>query len=132
MKSSDLGEFLNRDKLVDKFKYNSRGYQDSYEAIMKIKIFILKFMKMASNSFTKMDWQNKYGGKSWANIADGWLKLYNAKSNDDIKIYIDHIYDLQHNTNTVFNKLESYYKEGGYFWIKGALDLKAEDRKSVV
>lgn len=39
---------------------------------------------------------------------------------------IDHIYDLQHNTDTVFNKLKSYYREGsGYGWVKKALDDKA-------
>jgi len=37
---------------------------------------------------------------------------------------IDHIYDLQHNTDTVFNKLRSYYK-GGYGWIDKALTEKA-------
>jgi hypothetical protein len=41
-----------------------------------------------------------------------------------MSVAIDHIYDLQHNTDTVFNKLKSYYK-GGYRWIKTALDDKA-------
>ena len=41
-----------------------------------------------------------------------------------MSVAIDHIYDLQHNTDTVFNKLKSYYK-GGYGWIKTALDDKA-------
>jgi len=39
-------------------------------------------------------------------------------------VAIDHIYDLQHNTDTVFNKLKSYYNDG-YGWIKKALDDKA-------
>lgn len=42
----------------------------------------------------------------------------------DIPAAIDHIYDLQHNTDTVFNKLRSYYK-GGYGWIEQALTDKA-------
>ena len=39
-------------------------------------------------------------------------------------VAIDHVYDLQHNTDTVFNKLQEYYKDG-YQWIKDALDDKA-------
>jgi hypothetical protein len=42
----------------------------------------------------------------------------------DVPAAIDHIYDLQHNTDTVFNKLRSYYK-GGYGWIEQALTDKA-------
>jgi hypothetical protein len=40
-------------------------------------------------------------------------------------VAIDHIYDLQHNTSTVFNKLNSYLKDGKYTWILKALDHKA-------
>lgn len=41
-------------------------------------------------------------------------------------VAIDHVYDLQHNTDTVFNKLKSYYNSSkGYSWIAAALDHKA-------
>lgn len=39
---------------------------------------------------------------------------------------IDHIYDLQHNTSTVFDKVQTYAKQGGYEWLMRALDHKAE------
>jgi len=39
-------------------------------------------------------------------------------------VAIDHVYDLQHNNNTVFDKLLTYNK-GGYEWIKDSLDFKA-------
>lgn len=43
-----------------------------------------------------------------------------------MSVAIDHVYDLQHNTDTVFNKLKSYYgRKSGYSWIKKALDHKA-------
>ncbi len=41
-------------------------------------------------------------------------------------VAIDHVYDLQHNKDTVFNKLKRYYQDGmGYAWIVNALDFKA-------
>lgn len=72
-------------------------------------------------------WHGSYGGEAWERIADGWLRLNDANSESKMVVAIDHIYDLQHNTDTVFNKLASYYKqENGYGWIKKALDKKAK------
>jgi hypothetical protein len=53
-------------------------------------------------------------------------KRENAQQQQELTIpaAIDHIYDLQHNTDTVFNKLRSYY-QGGYGWIDAALSEKA-------
>ena len=113
-----------RKELVNRFKENGRGYQDSYEALKKTKISTSKFMTMAADAFKNLNWSSSYGGKPWAMIAEGWLKLDRAKNYNDKVIAIDHAYDLQHNTGTVFNKLKSYYKEG-YGWIKNALDKKA-------
>ena len=66
-----------------------------------------------------------YGGEKteWDKQSD---KSKTVKQSDKkpMSVAIDHIYDLQHNTDTVFNKLKSYYKTG-YGWIKTALDDKA-------
>lgn len=83
--------------------------------------------KVPANIAKGIKWNTDYGGKAWANIARGWLRLNKSKSKPDMFINIDHVYDLQHNTDTVFNKLKTYYKEG-YDWIKKALDHKAEIR----
>ncbi len=40
---------------------------------------------------------------------------------------IDHCYDLQHNTNVVFDKVNNWKKNGSHGWIKPALNLKAQD-----
>jgi len=79
-------------------------------------------------------WSPNYGGLAWGNICDAWFSLYNAKSINDIAVYIDHIYDIQHNTGTIFSKLSSYYNTSnelfrgskGYDWIYKLLDMKAQ------
>jgi hypothetical protein len=84
------------------------------------------FVDIAEAAFGggELSWAGAYGGKPWANICDGWQKLKNSPK-EQLSIWIDHIYDLQHNTDTVFNKLQSYYKESeGWSWIKRALDFK--------
>lgn len=58
----------------------------------------------------------------------GKSEVENEKKTSQIEpmsVAIDHVYDLQHNTNTVFNKLESYKSNGGYVWVMDALDDKA-------
>ena len=113
------------DRTLDRFKDNLSVYKDSYKAIKKTGISTSKFMKMAADAFRNLSWNEHYGREPWAQIAEGWLMLNNAKTYNQKVIAIDHAYDLQHNTDTVFNKLKSYYK-GGYEWVKRALDYKAK------
>lgn len=89
----------------------------------------LEFVKLAKKMFQYPEWSRQYGGKAWENICDGWLKLYKAVPNpknkyQDTIMAIDHIYDLQHNTGTVFNKVPSYDIEDKD-WLKDALNYKA-------
>lgn len=70
-------------------------------------------------------WQEGYGGEAWWKIAKGYRRLLDAKSLGDKMVAIDHIYDLQHNNDTVFDKVKEYYKDGSYSWLKKALDDKA-------
>ena len=85
------------------------------------------FIQMAEKIFDAYEWNSAYGGEAWARICAGWLSLNAAKTVDEMGTWIDHVYDLQHNTDTVFNKLKSYYGNyvSGYSWIKKALDHKA-------
>ena len=95
------------------------------------------FVEFAKIIFSDFKWSESFGGKSWADIADGWLKLYDAPytpadNGGNTSAYIDHIYDLEHNSGTVLDKLKSYgiYDENAeyhnYDWIKGVLDAKRE------
>lgn len=71
-------------------------------------------------------WSSAYGGPAWGRIAEGWLLLYHAKTVPQMIAYIDHIYDLEHNTGSVFTKVLSYAKDYGYTWVKEALDHKRD------
>ena len=69
-------------------------------------------------------WDVGYGGTKWAEICEGWLSLNRSKTMIDLQIYIDHIYDLQHNNDTVLDKVESYAKDGNHEWINMSLEFK--------
>ena len=92
------------------------------------------WMNLAKKFFSVESlWNRQYGGKAWAGIANAWTKLNAAKTPDDMMVWIDHIYDLQHNTGSLFNKEEEYKKDSvqgfssrGYSWIQKALDHKRD------
>lgn len=123
------------------------SYKAAFYSIKKNNASKKDFIEMCGTLFENGKWSSSYGGKAWANICKGWLMLYNSekitpnvKQSSDptevsnvkpLNVAIDHIYDLQHNTDTVFNKLESYFSKSGnsgYRWIKQALDHKANVR----
>ena len=83
------------------------------------------FVEICSHAYFKLRWNSSYGGKAWGGIAKGWQRLKDAKAESDQIVAIDHIYDLQHNTGSVFTKVKEYYK-GGYGWLKRALDYKRD------
>lgn len=102
------------------------GREASYKAMLTSGKTPEQWAILAYYLFKKGKWESSFGGPAWASIADAWLKLYRAKNGTQIIAWIDRIYDLQHNTDTVFNKLESYAKAGDYQWLKKALDHKRD------
>lgn len=98
------------------------------------------FAEVAQDCFNSLKWDSGYGNKSWGRIAKGWQNLVNAKTTGDKFTWIDHVYDLQHNSDTVFDKVSIYYKdemraasdddtfddEAGFAWLKDALDWKRD------
>lgn len=73
-------------------------------------------------------WTSGYGGPLWGDICKQWLNLYDAKTVEDISFYIDRINQLEHNNNTVFDKVEQYAIYNGYEWLTQALDTKFNAR----
>lgn len=76
--------------------------------------------------------EEEYGGKVWANIADGWYTLYKANNQRQQIVAIDHIIDLQHNNGVAFNKNRSWTIENGDEfgisvdrWLEEFLDQKS-------
>lgn len=114
-------------KIEEKVKKNQRRYGDDSESevnqqesreisndvvnllIKKGSISKYEFVDLCENVFLAHGaWASSYGGKPWSSICKGWKKLYKANSLDETMIWIDHIFDLQHNTGSVFNKLEDW------------------------
>lgn len=115
------------DGYVDANFFNKNGRSISAKAISKITT-PEKFVDIAEDIFNLSVWGAgcfDYGGVAWAKIAQGWKKLNKAKNDSDRIVYIDHVFDLQHNNDTVLNKSKSYADDyGEYEWIKKALDKK--------
>ena len=113
---------------------NARGYTNSYNSLLNAiekngvnKLEAIKLMKYVFNQDNL--WNMDFGGEAWGSIADSWILLYKAKTQGELIVYIDHVYDIQHNNGTVFNKVDSYGKNpvnGDRFeWIQNALNYKA-------
>lgn len=73
----------------------------------------------------EMNWLDGYGGEAWAAICQGYKDLFNATGLRDNIEKLDVLMSLQHNSDTLFNKIERYAKDGSYSWIVGALNFKA-------
>ena len=64
-------------------------------------------------------------GKAWIAICDSYLNLARASTPEQQYIAIDHLYDIQHTTGSVFDKVPRYYINGSIEWLKKTLDFKA-------
>jgi len=109
----------------------NESFKDSYLAILqaqkKVGLNDLQLAGVFEKMFSEESiWPSAFGGAAWAKIARAFEKLITAKSVENRVVYIDHAYDLQHNTGSVFNKLKGYYKEGNIGWLEKALDWKRD------
>jgi len=132
----DIGNTVVKEKKAKTKVEYIESFVQVYSSLEQSGLTKQQFMEIASATFDSPGWESGYGGQSWANIAEGWLQLNNAKNKHGMIVFIDHIYDLQHNSDTVFNKLGSYAKKsqgtgmiqsarGNHEWISNALDYKA-------
>ena len=116
------------DRFIDtKFFLNQAGRDGSNDAIKSTGVSREKMVAIAENVFnqTKIWYRDGYGGESWAAICRGWKKLNAARGVGDQVVYIDHVFDLQHNTDTVLNKCKDYADDNrSHEWIGDALDDK--------
>lgn len=108
----------------------AKKYQVQPEDRNDIFIFIKSkdeaYEKTAMSLFQKIFsledvWEEDYGGEKWARIARAWPNLYNANSLSNMMVWIDHVYDLEHNTGSVFTKIPLYRDED---WLDSALEYK--------
>ena len=68
-----------------------------------------KLLMEARDAFYNRSWKSGFGGPRWGNIADLLIKHLNAET--DPHLFVDHALALQHNTGTVFNKINNYWKQ---------------------
>ena len=75
-------------------------------------------------------WAEDYGGKPWQLACEAWLHLDTATTLNHMSVWIDRIYDLQHNTGNLLNKNPEY---DGH-WVQHLLDLKfnAQDPRDLI
>ena len=113
-----------QEKLKNKDHIDIR--HDSYQSINELGLSPENVISNAKALFEQEDlWNKNYGGEAWAKICEGWLKLKQSDDKNTIA-WIDHMIDLEHNTGTVFNKLDSWKINGKHNWIKPVLDHKAK------
>lgn len=119
------------DTFIDAYFFlNKEGRDISEDAIKKSGIRPAAFVDIAEYVFNEPIWREQdYGGRSWAAICAGWKKLNSANNLGDQIVYIDHVFDLQHNTDTVLNKCKEYADDSrSHRWISIALDDKKKAR----
>lgn len=115
---SDLGIIAKM--LVD--SHDAASDEMGYEEFQKFRKDFPRIAGSIKKIFSDPElWQKEfYGGKPWANAVDSWMKLHNASSLREMQIWIDHIYDIQHNTGNVLDK-NAAYNNGNF---ERALELK--------
>jgi len=110
-------------------------YMESYLAIVDTQKQLgysdEKFAEVLFDIYSNLHWAGSFGGSNWAKIAKAYKKLLEANTVQSKLIYIDHAYDLQHNTGSVFTKVKAYYKAGEHSlnWLASALDWKRDAQK---
>ena len=72
-------------------------------------------------------WKGGFGGEAWGKIAD--LLVSHLKGEVSSSLFVDQSFALEHNTATVFNKLESYWKQDS---LKTVLDANLHERWDVL
>lgn len=132
LNTNDADEMNPRNK-IGKSQGREESYVSSFLSVEKARKNLKLSKKEAVNCIRELygnvDWDSSYGGAAWAAIAEAYLKLANASTPQERIVYIDHAYDLQHNTGSVFTKVRPYYKNSSLSWMASALDWKrdAED-----
>lgn len=76
--------------------------------------------------FNDYSWSDGYGGSRWADISKSWrsaqemLRLGYGMNWNSAMMLIDHIFDLAHNTGSLFTKADESIQE----WLLSSLEIK--------
>ena len=123
-----IGELSFAQKFIKKISTTTWTRDDAFKILNSMNIPPKKMADIFEKTFNGPLFVKtlgpNYGGNSWAMIAEAWGKLYTVSGLGNKMVLIDHIYDLQHNSGSVFTKVKEYYKNGHTLWLKAALDFK--------
>ena len=105
-------------------KGQTSDYTIAKNAFDKSQMTYQELSEVGARVFVMHIWPPSYGGEPWKNICLGLAKLDSAKGTNEVVAAVDHILDLEHNTGVMLNKVKRFMKNGGFAWIKNALDFK--------
>lgn len=127
---------FNKIKTTDEEEYSD--YKARYKYVTELMqsggMSQYEFVKACESIFSlETLWPENYGGEPWVQVCKGWRELNNTAPNDYNRLatYIDHMYDIEHNNGSIFNKIERYAdkaaegRTGEFGWIREFLDYKA-------
>ena len=72
--------------------------------------------------FYNVKWRGAYGGPKWGKIADLLVKHLSGELSPTL--FVDQAFALQHNTGTVFNKIDKYWNQNN---MKQVLDANLQE-----
>jgi hypothetical protein len=81
-------------------------------------------LEFGIHMFTSLEWKSDYGGENYRLIAQAGLKYYTLRSVDRYLEWIDHVFDLEHNTGLALNKSYMYGDSG----VDNALSWKFSNK----
>jgi len=88
-----------------------KEYDNAFDLIHKTVENKLDFVYFCHELFSDNSlWEDSFGGKLWAKIAKAWINLYNSKDDANNIVWIDHIFDLQHNSGFALNKIKKWHE----------------------
>ena len=73
-------------------------------------------------NFRNGKWKGGFGGRRWADIAD--MLIEHLRGNISAPLFVDLALALQHNTGSVFNKINTYWSQGK---LKQVLDANLQE-----
>ncbi|OGF62946.1 hypothetical protein A2662_01110 [Candidatus Giovannonibacteria bacterium RIFCSPHIGHO2_01_FULL_45_33] len=82
----------------------------------------LSFFMSAKKAFSKLKWDDGFGGKPWAKIADKTIMRLHGEI--DPTVFIDVVFDIEHHSGHVFDKHENIRCDGRK--LRAILDAKRD------
>lgn len=137
-KSDEFSEYF-RDKGVPEFPNRFLAISnDSEDGLNFCRRLIKEFsgsipiISAIADSFEDLAWPINFGGKAWRDITKAYISLYTTPKTDlgMLQVWIDRIFDLEHNTGKLVDKTNFFDVDGDTGWLRVALSFKFFSRSA--